>query len=192
MDVYLGVDLSASRRRKSAYALLYEDLSCKAGFFSGDDELVALAEEYSPRVVGIDAPLSFPKGGRLRGCDKALLRLGVKVFSPVFSGMLELTSRGIKLKEALEERGFEVIEVYPGGSQDLLGIPRKSRDKRGLLEGLRSLGVKFEETLQGDILDAITAAFTSYAYAVGEYILVSSEDCRLILPSPTLRPSRRA
>jgi hypothetical protein len=41
--------------------------------------------------------------------------------------MRKLTSRGIRLREILEAKGFCVIEVYPGGAQDVLGLARKQR-----------------------------------------------------------------
>jgi predicted nuclease with RNAse H fold len=32
------------------------------------------------------------------------------------------------LRETMEKQGFSVIEVYPGGAQDVLGVPRNSGD----------------------------------------------------------------
>jgi predicted nuclease with RNAse H fold len=39
--------------------------------------------------------------------------------------MRKLTVRGMNLKRTLEGRKFIVIEVHPGGAQDVLGIARK-------------------------------------------------------------------
>jgi predicted nuclease with RNAse H fold len=40
--------------------------------------------------------------------------------------MRKLTERGIKLRKILEKK-YEVIEVYPGATQDILKIPRKQK-----------------------------------------------------------------
>jgi predicted nuclease with RNAse H fold len=188
MKTFFGVDLSASPKKKSAYAVLYEDLTCVTGFFKHDDELVEKVEKYSPEVVGIDAPLSFPQKGYYRLCEKALRRLGIRAFSPIFEGMRSLTLRAIQLRSKLEKRGYEVIEIYPGGTQDMLGLPRKNKSREKLYLGLRSLGLRFPESRNGDLLDAVTAALTVFAYKKEEYILVSSSDgCRLVLASPSLK-----
>ena len=188
MKAFLGADLSASQAKKSAYALLLEDLSCLYGFFTADRELLEIADQYQPEAVGIDAPLSLPSKGYYRGCEKALQKLGVRSFSPIFKGMIQLTTRAMRLKEELEKRGYEVIEVYPGGTQDLLGLPRKRKGRDKLYSSLVGLGLRIKETRSGDILDAVTAALTVYAYKRGEYILVSSSDgCKLVLASPAVR-----
>jgi uncharacterized protein len=67
--------------------------------------------------------------------------------------------RGIALKNTLEKRGIRVLEMYPGGAQDLWGIPRAKRDADGLRRGLarrglRGLGPRISE----HELDAATGA----------------------------------
>lgn len=182
--VYIGLDLSASPRRRTAYAILWEDLRCKAAFFREDEELLAIVRSYKPALVAIDAPLSFPASGGLRGCEKALARLGIRALPPVLPGMRQLTERAISLSRRLFEEGFKVIEVYPGGAQDVLGLPRK-KNLEGLLRGLSSLGLVLEaQAINGDILDAATAAYTAWSYARGSYILIRASDCELILPAP--------
>ena len=39
-------------------------------------------------------------------------------------------------------KDFVVIEAYPGGAQDVLGIPRKQRGLDKLKAGLEKLGIK--------------------------------------------------
>jgi len=53
--------------------------------------------------------------------------------------MRKLTMRGIKLREIFQSQGFHVIEVYPGGAQDVLGIPRK-REGRKVADGVGGAG----------------------------------------------------
>ena len=46
--------------------------------------------------------------------------------------MQGLTERGMRLAKLLKEQGFDVIESYPGAVEDVLGLPRKRVDLRGL------------------------------------------------------------
>jgi len=63
-------------------------------------------------------------------------------FFPITLGpMRVLTKRGIKLREILENEGFRVVEIYPGGAQDIWHIPRAKRSLSGLRDGLRKLGI---------------------------------------------------
>jgi len=55
--------------------------------------------------------------------------------------MRGLTERGMALAGELEGMGIRVIEIYPGGAQDVWGIPRAARDHAGLVRGLRKLGL---------------------------------------------------
>ena len=184
MPVYLGVDLSGPRRA-SAYAVLDEGLACETGHFTGDGELLRIVEETGPAVVAVDAPLTVPVEGYMRPCDRAMARLGLKPLPPMMGGMRVITLRGARLREALESAGYRVIEVYPGGAQDLLGIPRKRRGIDALRRGLESLGVSLPaRRLDGDELDAVTAAYTGYAYTRGWYFSVRGEGCEVYFPLP--------
>lgn len=181
---YIGLDLSASPKRRSACAVLSDDLHCTATLFREDDELLSIVKDYEQALIAIDAPLSLPSRGSLRGCERALARLGIRAFPPTLPGMRQLAERAISLSGKLRERGFRVIEVYPGGAQDVLGLPRK-KDLEGLLKGIISLGVALEaQTINGDVLDAVTAAYTAWSYAHGKYIEIRTGDCELILPAP--------
>ncbi len=55
--------------------------------------------------------------------------------------MRKLTVRGISLKCVLETQKFTVLEAYPGGAQDVLGIPRKQKGLEKLKVGLEKLGI---------------------------------------------------
>jgi predicted nuclease with RNAse H fold len=79
-----------------------------------------------------------------------------------------LTERGIKIRKILEKK-YKVIEVYPGATQNILKIPRKQKGLKKLLNGLKKLGIKIErKKLNGDELDAITAAYTGYLFLKGK------------------------
>ena len=76
----------------------------------------------------------------------------------------------MKLKRELIKRGFKVIEVYPGGAQDILGIARKTKSKDKLREGLRKLGIKgLRKNMSDHELDAITAAYVGKLYLEEKY-----------------------
>ncbi len=184
MPAYLGVDLSGPRR-DSAYAALGEDLECRVGHFRGDEELLELVLALKPSIVAIDAPLTLPAEGYMRPCDEALARLGLKPLPPMLRGMKTITLRGTRLREALEKSGYVVIEVYPGGAQDILRIARKKKGLEALRRGIERLGVRLPgRGLDGDELDAATAAYTAYAYAHGRFFEVSGPGCRIVFPLP--------
>ncbi len=64
-------------------------------------------------------------------------------------------------KKVLQRNGYRVIEIYPGASQDIWGIPRKQKGLSKLRRGLEKLGLKgLNNKMNGDELDAITGALT--------------------------------
>jgi len=185
--VVVGIDLAGVETRPSGFCTLDpETLKVETKILYGDEEIIREVEVSGAEVVAIDAPLSIPKGRKslsersnihLRECDRELLRLGIRFFPITLGPMRKLTERGIRLKEKLERRGFKVIEVYPGGAQDILGIPRKGRGLEKLLEGLRKLGLKgLRGDMTGDELDAVTSAYVGKLYIEGEYTALGDAD----------------
>ena len=161
MEVWVvGVDLAGSPRRVTGLCFLRSDLSCELARARLDDEILSFIQEKRPRLIAIDAPLSFPTGGRnLRKCDRELVRMGVRPLPPVLGPMRMLTERAIRLKHVLGELGYRVIEVFPTGAQKILGLPSK-RDLEALRLGLISLGIKdLPEEVDVHLLDAVTCAF---------------------------------
>jgi len=177
--------------------LLDERLVAETWIVYTDSEILNAVLRLKPDVVAVDAPLTLPKGRRsiddargphLRECDRALLKMGIRFFPVTLGPMRMLTARGIRLRSELERLGFNVIEVYPGGAQDLLGIPRKSRGLEGLRRGLEKLGVKgLSERMTGDELDAVTAAYVGLLYLKGEALLLRGVDGMMVMPRPTRR-----
>jgi predicted nuclease with RNAse H fold len=140
--------------------------------------LRALARKVRPQLITIDAPLSLPPGRKdihdrngehYRPCDRELLARGIRFFPITLGGMRKLTERGMWLKAAMEADGFSVVEGFPGGAQDVLGLPRKQHDLEGLRDGLRRLGLKgIRDDATHDELDAVTAAYTGRLLLRGE------------------------
>jgi len=99
--------------------------------------------------------------------------------------MRMLTKRGIKLRKILEKKGYKVIEVYPGATQDILKVARKNVSLKKLRSGLKKLGIKVERReLTHDELDAVTAAFTGYLHLKGKTIsLGDKKEGVIVVPS---------
>lgn len=188
----VGVDLAGSPKRDTGICILTDDLEARTFIVHSDDEILDVVVREKPDLVAIDAPLSIPKGRRdiedrsgphLRECDRMLLERGIKFFPITLGPMRQLTKRGIELKRKLEALGFRVIEVFPGGAQDVLGIPRKTRGLEGLREGLRALGIKgVRNDATGDELDAITAAYVGLLFLKGEAEELKGEDGCIVMP----------
>jgi predicted nuclease with RNAse H fold len=185
----IGLDLTSSPEKATAFAVLTKEMDIAAeGFVTGDEKLIALAEEHRPALVAIDAPLSLPLGlccleesctchpvssRKGRQCERELSALGIGCYYTTKRSIIKgMVYRAIALKEKLEGRGFAVIEVYPYASRvRLFGkLPRKTTvaGRRALQESLRRLIPDIpspqESLLSHDALDALLAAYTGILY----------------------------
>ncbi len=169
-----------------------------------DVEIVAAVAESRPAVVAIDAPLALPRGRRslaragpphLRACDRELLALGIRFFPVTLGPMRQLTARGMRLARALRAQGWEVIEAYPGGAQDVLGLPRKGDGERALQAALVRFGFRgdvADRPLTHDELDAVACAYTGREHFAGRSLVLGDPDeAELVLPRPRWRPAGR-
>ena len=181
----IGIDLAGSPKRWSGLCYLDQELRCALSKAKSDNEIVEFVEEGRPRLVAVDAPLSLPRsraslegpGPVMRECDRRLMEMGIKLLPLTLKPMQMLTMRGISLKRRLEELGYKVIEVYPGGAQDFLGIPRKSRGLEGLRKGLEAYGLRgLREDVSGDELDAATCALVGWMYLRGMCMEIGDPD----------------
>ncbi|MEM3712607.1 MAG: DUF429 domain-containing protein [Thermoproteota archaeon] len=176
---FIGIDLAGVETRPSGFAALDESMKVVTMTLYSDEDIVNEVNRFKPTIIAIDAPLSLPKGRtsldvrsdiHLRECDRELLRRGIRFFPITLGPMRTLTKRGIRLKNALESLGYDVIEVYPGGAQDVLGIPRKTTSVEGLRKGLARLKIKGIEGFQSHHeLDAVTAALVAKMFYDGDY-----------------------
>ena len=97
--------------------------------------------------------------------------------------MRKLTTRGIALKTRLQALGLKVIEVYPGGAQDILQIPRKQQGLEQLKQGLENLGIEdLTEKLSDHELDAATCAYVGKLYLEGKACTYGTKDHAIIMP----------
>lgn len=196
--VVLGIDLAGSPKRPTGVCRLAATSASVRLAFSDEEILAAATSDI--RLVAIDAPLSLPRGrcclrddcecaGRshFRRCDLGLREMGIRFFPLTIGPMRMLTDRGMRLKEELENRGLDVVEAFPGGAQDIWGIPRQ-KDPRGLRRGLKKLGVKGDIDRRGisaHELDAITCALVARLHVQRKSLALGDpEEGRIILPRP--------
>jgi len=173
----IGLDLAGVESRPSGFCIL-DEMKVKTFLAYTDKEIIQKIRELNPEIITIDAPLSLPKGRKsieertdvhLRKCDRELLKRGIKFFPITLGPMRKLTKRGIKLKRKLESKGYKVIEVYPGGAQDVLHISRKQRGLNKLRIGLEKLGIKgLTKDMTDHELDAVTCAYVGKLFLEGK------------------------
>jgi predicted nuclease with RNAse H fold len=193
--IFLGIDLAGVETRNSGICILDENLKAKVLTLRSDDDIIYYIIKIKPDIIAIDAPLSLPFGrcclkdtcscrnrGHLRQCDRELLKMKIKFFPVTLGPMRKLTERGMKLKKIIEEKGFKIIEVYPGGAQDMLKIPRKQKGIDELRKGLMKIGVKgISKMVSHDELDAITSALVGKMYIEGDYLALGNPEEGLII-----------
>jgi len=179
LQTYLGVDLTSSTARPSGYAVLDEQTRLLAvGPVATNEEILLLASHWRPRLVALDAPLSWPSDPESRGrqCELLLAHEGIGTFRTTRRTIIRpLVERGIGLAAAVRSQGFEVIEVYPYGSKvRLFGrpIPKKTTPEgrawlRRRLEALVADLAGYQGTLNHDELDAVVGAYTALLYDCG-------------------------
>ena len=199
----VGLDLAGSPNRATGCCILRGPRSAKVSVLGDDRSIEAAVVDADPDLVVIDAPLSLPRGRRtiqdrsgphFRECDRALRRLGIRFFPLTLGPMRMLTVRGMRLRARLESLGLRVVEGYPGGAQDLLGIPRKQAGVRRLQNRLLRLGLGGEverRPMSHDELDAVTLAWVGHLYRSGRAMLVGDpSEGLMLLPRPRA-PVRR-
>jgi predicted nuclease with RNAse H fold len=187
----VGLDLAGVESRPTGLCVL-KDMKAETFLVYKDEEVLKRIEESKPKIVAIDAPLSLPAGRKsieqrtnvhLRECDKGLLRRGIRFFPITLGPMRKLTNRGINLRRILETKHFRVIEVYPGGAQDILGIPRKQQGLSRLRAVLEKIGVRRLNSRMSDHeLDAVTCALVGKFLLEGKSVTYGTSKQAIIMP----------
>jgi len=178
----VGIDLAGVPRRPTGICCLIGNEIVDSRVVHDDESIIRFVTEHRPQVVAIDAPLCLPpgrkwtpgnafpsdNGSHFRKCDLELRARGIRFFPITLGPMRSLTMRGIVLRRALEKAGCRVIEIYPGGAQDIWGIARKQKGLALLRRGLRKLGVRgIHAKMSGDELDAISGAIVGRLFLEG-------------------------
>jgi uncharacterized protein len=187
----VGLDLAGVESRPTGFCIL-ADMEAVTCLVYSDKEILVKTRESNPIVVAIDAPLSLPPGRKsleertgahLRECDRELLKRGIRFFPVTLGPMRKLTERGINLRKVLEAENFIAIEVYPGGAQDVLGIPRKQQGLEKLKAGLENLGLKgFNSQMSDHELDAVTCAYVGKLFLEGKAVTYGDPDEGIVMP----------
>jgi predicted nuclease with RNAse H fold len=172
-----GIDLAGVPHRPTGWCVL-KGLKARTGLLYSDEEILSRVRENKPDLIAIDAPLTLPPGRKsmeertgshFRPCDEELRRRKIRFFPITLGPMRGLTERGIRLRKILEKEGFRVVEIYPGGAQDVWRIPRARNDLPGLRRGLGHLGAKGLKTESTDHeLDAVTGALVGRLFLQGK------------------------
>lgn len=188
----IGLDLTGSEKRASGWAFL-ENGHVITKRIKTDAEIIEKITNLNPSLVSIDCPLSLPKGrinvgdddpgryefGITRECERLLLKRGIRSYPPLIRSMQQLTQRGITLAQRIRNLGFTVIESYPGGAQDILGLPRKQKDLKVLISGLKKFGIQGSYDGPGivhDEIDAITCSLVGLCYLSGHFEALGNDD----------------
>ncbi len=190
--VVVGLDLAGAPGRPTGSCVLRGFEAETKDLFS-DAEILAETEAARPDLVTIDAPLHLPPGrssihernaSHYRPCDLELRRLKIPFFPITLGPMRGLTERGMALRAALETLGLRVIEMYPGGAQDVWGLSRARRDKNGLRRGLARLGITgLRRDSSEHELDAATGALIGRLFLQGRArVLGDFETGAIIMP----------
>jgi uncharacterized protein len=200
----VGLDLAGSPRRDTGCCVLSGPRSVRASVLKDDEAIVRAVRAVRPELVIIDAPLSLPRGRRtiedrsgphFRECDRELRRLGVPFFPLTLGPMRMLTVRGMRLARRLSRMGFSTREGYPGGAQDLLGMPRKNAGARRLQSRLIREGLGgdlLRRPLTHDELDAVTLGWVGYLHLRGKAMAVGDDrEGTIVLPVPRAAVRRR-
>ncbi len=187
--VVAGIDLAGSPRRPTGVCIL-RAMTAQTHLAFSDEEILDCVAQAQPDLVPIDAPLSLPKGRRtihdrsgehLRECDRELQQRKIRFFPITLGPMRMLTERGLALKAQIQKMGYRSVECYPGAAQDIWDIPRQHQDLKGLLLGLRKLGVRgLQTTITSDELDAATAALTGRFFLQGKGEMLGGDNGILV------------
>ncbi len=189
----VGIDLAGNPKRDTGICLMHNKRIVKYATLHENSDIISFVKESNPEIIGIDAPLSLPPGRKslddnngvhLRECDKELTKLKIRFFPITLGPMRMLTLRGLELKKKFKRMGYVSYEMFPGATQDVLGIPRKQHSMIGLYKGLDKLGIKgLKKDMNNDELDAVTCAFTAFLFQRGKAeILGSLKKGAIIIP----------
>ncbi len=210
--VIIGIDLAGSPTRDTGICIIRGNRA-ETLIVHSDEEILDCVRSCVPHsqkpvsgrmAIGIDAPLSLPPGRKsidekgpehFRPCDLALRARGIRFFPITIGPMRMLTRRGMALKSKLKGLipGTSVLEVYPGATFDILGIPRK--DGRRILHWARKSLILPRKAYTQDELDAIAAAITIRLHIEGKSgMLGNARGGCIVVPSQSRsdKPARRA
>ncbi|MEM1535614.1 MAG: DUF429 domain-containing protein [Candidatus Pacearchaeota archaeon] len=112
MSKVIGLDLAALQSRPSGFCLLGKKLETEILY--SDEEIIKKILDSKPKVIAMDAPLSLPKRGAFRKCDRKLHKKKIPVFSFNLPSLRKLAIRAFILKKRIKKAiKCKIIETYP-------------------------------------------------------------------------------
>jgi len=178
-----GLDLACQQTNSTGFATLKNKKLFTCHLYK-TDEIIKAVTIFNPKIIAIDAPLSLPKKGNMRNADKLMNKKGYRVFPPLIPTMKKLTLRAAKIKETLERKNYQIIEVHPTSTCKALHLPKKDWGK--IQEALQQMGFRGELTtrkLSPHEIDAAIAALTAYLHLQGKTELIGDkEEGYIIVP----------
>lgn len=170
-----GLDLAGKKKNKTAIAL-YET-STKVYVLKeaySNEQIIKILQMFKPKVVAIDAPLTFPPENKaFRDAEKQLIAKGFRPLPLNMPSMQILVKRGIKIKALIFNilENVEIIECFASASLKSLYLNKLELEK------------KLQKKLDKDDVDAIACALTAYFYKKKNYEeLGNREEGTIILP----------
>ncbi len=193
----IGIDLSGPSNPGATVLVVFESqgtfLNLQHFIESAGDEQIlqtlSRLPQHTPKIIGLDAPLSYQPGGGDREGDRVLrakltaagLPSGT-VMTPTMTRMAFLTLRGMavaRILESLPGTAPRILEVHPAGALCLHGAPleavlnlkRERGARRTLLDWLGSAGMAGLSSLPADsdhLIAACAAAFTAWRWYKGK------------------------
>ena len=186
MPKVVGIDLAGMEKNKTgACALTYSESpeiskTIKTKILYKDSEIMTFIDQENPELIAFDAPLSKPRQGNRRKCDRELAEYGL--LPPMLGGMRYLTQRAIELKNMIIG-SYKIIEVSSRASAAILGYrdQEEAKEQKELLK-LNIKGDTEQRFLSRDELDAVSAAITAYLHLQGKTRSVGDDEGRIIIP----------
>ena len=190
---YLGLDLTASEKRPSAYAVLDNRGRLDGlGTLRSDQDIHQWALNTGASTMGMDCPLDLPVGlccleedcscaptSSLKGreCERELARRGIGCYFTTKRSIIKtMVYRGMALRDSIADHGIEVLEVYPYAVK--VSLWGKPLPKKTTTEGMIFLRERLGQLVPGvasypgklthDLCDAILAAYTAYLHGQGK------------------------
>ena len=190
---YLGLDLTASEKRASAYAVLDNRGRLDGlGTLRSDQDIHQWALNTGASTMGMDCPLGLPVGlccleedcscaptSSLKGreCERELARRGIGCYFTTKRSIIKtMVYRGMALRDGIADHGIEVLEVYPYAVK--VSLWGKPLPKKTTTEGMTFLKERLGQLVPGvasypgklthDLCDAILAAYTAYLHGQGK------------------------
>lgn len=164
---FAGIDLAwkvdCPRQGSTAICVLSDSGRIEAlELVTTDEEIIGRLPEDDGIWVGIDAPLLVPNLDGMRGCERLVRAMGIRILPSNRSFMERRYGgrRGEALTTTLYRRGFapatpasrsgrRVFEVYPYGTLHVLAGGEVPAYKRGRFEAKRGAMLKAVAALEG-------------------------------------------